>query len=315
MKTVWAKLCRAVSDFRLARGGNVAVTFAVAVIPVLGCVGAAVDYSRANSVKAAMQAALDSTALMLSKEAATDTSAQLQQNASKYFLALFTPPEATSISLTATYTSTGGSQVTLNGQADVPTTFFRILHGAGFPELDNITVKGTSTSKWGSSRLRVALVLDNTGSMADNNKIGALKTATTNLLAQLKAAASVPGDVYVSIVPFVKDVSFDPKGYTSSWDSWIMWDDGTDSSWDGSNGSCSKSGYSPRSSCTAQSACSISGYTTQNSCTSAGVCSVSGYSTQSTCTAAGSCSKSRRNDSEQLHGKQSLHKIAIHDEE
>jgi Flp pilus assembly protein TadG len=290
MKTVWAKLCRTFSDFRVARGGNVAVAFAVAVIPVLGCVGAAVDYSRANAVKASMQAALDSTALMLSKEAATDTSAQLQQNASKYFLALFTRPEATNITVTATYSSTGGSQVEVDGQADVPTTFFRILHGAGFPELDNITVHGMSTSKWGSSRLRVALVLDNTGSMADNGKIGALKTATTNLLAQLQAAASVDGDVYVSIVPFVKDVSFDPTSYTSSWDSWIMWDDNTDSSWDGSNGSCSKSGYSPRSSCTAQSACSISGYTTQNTCTAAGTCSVSGYSTQSTCTAAGTCS-------------------------
>jgi Flp pilus assembly protein TadG len=37
----------------------------------MGFVGAAVDYSRANSVKAAMQTALGSTALMLAKEAAT----------------------------------------------------------------------------------------------------------------------------------------------------------------------------------------------------------------------------------------------------
>jgi hypothetical protein len=160
----------------------------------------------------------------------------------------------------------------------------------GIVGVPKITVNGASTAKWGSARLRVAMVLDNTGSMADNGKIGALKIATTNLLAQLKAAASVDGDVYVSIVPFVKDVSFDPKSYISSWDSWIMWNDGTDGSWDGTNGSCSKSGYSPRSSCTAQSACSISGYTTQNTCTAAGTCSVSGYSTQSTCIVAGTCS-------------------------
>ena len=45
-----------------------------------------------------------------------------------------------------------------------------------------------STSNWGNTRLRVALVLDNTGSMADDGKMTALKTATNNLLTQLKSA-------------------------------------------------------------------------------------------------------------------------------
>ena len=40
----------------------------------------------------------------------------------------------------------------------------------------NITVNGSSTAKWGSTRLRVALALDNTGSMADDGKMTALKT-------------------------------------------------------------------------------------------------------------------------------------------
>ena len=62
---------------------------------MVGFVGAAVDYSHANSVKAAMQAAADSTALMLSKDAATLTTAALQTKANDYFNALFTRPEAT----------------------------------------------------------------------------------------------------------------------------------------------------------------------------------------------------------------------------
>ncbi len=44
-------------SLRTANGGNVTITFALATIPMVGFVGAAVDYSRANSVKAAMQAA------------------------------------------------------------------------------------------------------------------------------------------------------------------------------------------------------------------------------------------------------------------
>ena len=63
--------------FRHDRRGNVAMIFALAIIPLIGAVGSAVDYSRANSARSAMQAALDSTALILSKDAQTLTSAQL----------------------------------------------------------------------------------------------------------------------------------------------------------------------------------------------------------------------------------------------
>ena len=49
------------------RRGAVAPMFALAVIPVVGFVGMAVDYSRANSIRTGMQAALDATALAMSK--------------------------------------------------------------------------------------------------------------------------------------------------------------------------------------------------------------------------------------------------------
>lgn len=55
----------------------------------------------------------------------------------------------------------------------------------------------------------MTLARDNTGSMADAGKIGALKTATKKLLAQLKAAAGTNGDVDAPIIPFSKDVNRD----------------------------------------------------------------------------------------------------------
>ena len=67
--------------FTAARDGNVAIMFAMSLIPLVGLVGAAVDYSRANSAKVAMQAALDSATLMLSKEANGLNQDQLQQKA------------------------------------------------------------------------------------------------------------------------------------------------------------------------------------------------------------------------------------------
>ncbi len=52
----------------------------------------------------------------------------------------------------------------------------------------------------------------------------ALKTATTNLLTQLQNAATTAGDVYVSIVPFVKDVNLGAANYASDWIDWTEWD-------------------------------------------------------------------------------------------
>ena len=210
INNIFARLRQTLRGFRSARGGNVAITFALATLPIVGFVGAAVDYSRANSVKAEFQAALDATALMLSKEAATVTSGQLQTDAAKFFNALFIRPETTNITISVSYSSSGGSNLVVNGSAAVPTTFAQVLG------VNTINIGGSSTVKWGMSRLRVALVLDNTGSMAQNGKMDALKTATKNLLSQLSSAAQTNGDVYVSIIPFAKDVNVDPSNNNNS---------------------------------------------------------------------------------------------------
>jgi Flp pilus assembly protein TadG len=221
--------------FASAQGGNVVTTFALATLPMVGFVGAAVDYSHANSVRTALQAALDSTALMLSKEATTLTSAQLQTKATNYFVAMFNRPEATNVVVTPSYTTTNGSQVTVNGSANVPTNFMGVM---GY---QNLPVSGTSTVKWGNTKLRVALVLDTTGSMADDGKMTAMKTATKNLLTQLKSAAVANGDVYVSIIPFSKDVNVNPSNYGASWLQWS----GLSDTFDENSGTCKNySGWS-----------------------------------------------------------------------
>ena len=79
---------------------------------------------------------------------------------------------------------------------------------------------------WGNMKLRVALVLDNTGSMlqgSPTNKITALKSAAHQLLSQLQAAAAQPGDVQVAIVPFTTDVNVDPTNVNASWIDWSDW--------------------------------------------------------------------------------------------
>jgi hypothetical protein len=57
----------------------------------------------------------------------------------------------------------------------------------------------------------------------------------------LKTAAQNDGDVYVSIIPFGKDVNVGSSNYNASW---IDWTD-----WDAANGTCSNSSYHSKSSC------------------------------------------------------------------
>jgi Flp pilus assembly protein TadG len=222
------------------RRGGVAPMFALAIVPVFGLVGAAVDYSRASSVRTGMQSAIDATALAMAKLAPTLTAAQLQTQTTAYFNAMFNHPEAKNLVITPTYTTAGGTQLVISVSGSVDTSFMKIM---GFSSLN---IGSTSTVKWGNSRLRVALVLDNTGSMADDGKIGALKTATNNLLTQLKNAATQNGDVYVSIIPFVKDINVGASNYNASWIDWTDWDAQNTtncSGWGWGGGGCSGWGW------------------------------------------------------------------------
>src|SRR5204862_7439915 len=92
--------------------------------------------------------------------------------------------------------------------------------------------------RWGNTKMRVALALDTTGSMAEDGKMDALKVAVKSLLAQLKSAAAKDGDVYVSIIPFSKDVNVGKSNYNATWIDWTAFDAANG----GSSGSSGMSG-------------------------------------------------------------------------
>jgi hypothetical protein len=170
-----------------------------------------------------MQAALDSTVLMLSRDLAQGiiTTPQLTSKASSYFSALYNNTDAANISITVSYTpgnASTGSTVAITGSGSITTRFMGV---AGVP---NMNFNANSTSSWGSNLLRVALVLDNTGSMANHNKIGALQTAAKNLVTQLSALAQNNGEVMISVVPFEIDVNVGTSNVNASWLRWDSWD-------------------------------------------------------------------------------------------
>jgi Flp pilus assembly protein TadG len=208
--SIASQVRRAASRFPGDDQGNIAVLFGIALLPILGFMGAAIDYTRANSARSSMQTALDSTALMLAKDLSDGriTIGEISGKATAYFNALYTNKDARSVTINATYTasSSQGSTIQVNGSGNVITEFMKV---AGFPKLDFNT---SSTSAWGNVRMRVAIALDVTGSMDKDGKMDALKPAAKSLIDQLSALAKNPlaknpGDVYVSIIPFAKDVN------------------------------------------------------------------------------------------------------------
>jgi Flp pilus assembly protein TadG len=224
-------------QFFHSRDGGVAPMLALAAIPLMGMVGAAVDYSRANSTRTAMQAALDATALMLSKEAQGLTPEAVTQKAEAYFNANFQRPEAHNVQVTQQLSApqSGSFILKLTGSGSIDPVFTKLL---GQTQLG---FQAQTEVWWGMKKLNLALVLDNTGSMSSNAKMANLKTAAHNLLTTLQNAAKKPGDVLVSIVPFAVDVNV---GTDKVNEPWIEWTD-----WEAENGTCSNTYYKKQSSC------------------------------------------------------------------
>jgi len=222
--TIFSRLRRAANRFSAARDGNIAVLFALAAVPLVSFVGVAIDYSRANSARSSMQAALDSTALMVAKDLTNGiiTASQITTTAQSYFGALYTNPDSkASATIATTFTAGTGttpSIIQIKGSGTVTTDFMKV---AGFP---NINFDSSSTSTWGNTRMRVAMVLDNTGSMADNGKMAALQKAAKDMIDKLATYNKQEGDVYISIIPFSKDVNVDVANLNQPWLNWAEWE-------------------------------------------------------------------------------------------
>jgi Flp pilus assembly protein TadG len=238
MNSLSQRVYRSLRAFRRSRRGNVTMTFALATIPMIAAVGSAVDYSRANSARTAMQAALDSTALILSKDAQTLTTDQLNAKAQTVFLANFHRAEAKDIVVTPTFTSPapGSFELQITAKALVPTTFTGIWQ-------PTMAIGSTAQAVWGMKRLELALALDNTGSMSSSQKMAQLKLAAKDLLKTLQNAAKKPEDVKVSIVPFATDVNVGTGNVNATWIRWDEWEA------DSANQVCSKTQYTGKNSC------------------------------------------------------------------
>src|SRR5256714_11137313 len=128
-------LLKSCSEFKQNSEGSVASIFALALIPVVGLVGAAVDYSQANNVRTTLQARLDAALIAGARDGCTNCTA----TALNTFNAGLASKGAIDINPLFELTSTRSYTGTVT--AKVPSNFLGVL---GVSNID-VRVTGTTT--------------------------------------------------------------------------------------------------------------------------------------------------------------------------
>ena len=146
---------------------SVALLFRVCTLALFAAVGAAVDYSRAASVRTQMQAAIDAAAIMLAKEAAGSPRAAHGKSADILPDQLQGPAGKKMVRPDVHQRGRHEQDQAGHGLARHH-DLSHLWQDADGPATDTEVV-------WGMRRLELALALDNTGSMLQSGKLAALQ--------------------------------------------------------------------------------------------------------------------------------------------
>jgi len=177
--------------------GNIAITFALALIPMCILIGGAIDFSRAMSAKRQLRDTLDGAALAIAGTT-NFTQAQAEKIAEDFAAANFSTQETSSAAKIDSVVFNDTS-VTINGSADVPTTMLDLIG------MDNIKVTTNTVVDRSGWNIEAAMALDITGSMA-GSRITALKGAATDFVNTVVQDKQSPYTSKVAIAPYSNSV-------------------------------------------------------------------------------------------------------------
>ena len=189
---IYSSIRRALPRFARDRAANVGMIFGFATIPVVMFTGFAVDYARGLNQQTRLQTAADATALALLKLPRTAKAGEITARGKDLFAAFY---GAGGGSLTVDVAvNTDG--VSVSGQTSLPTSVMAITGKGSMP------ISASSRAVYSKQKIEVALVLDNTGSMAQSGKMPALKAAVNDFINDLQAIPAAKGAIKMSVVPF-----------------------------------------------------------------------------------------------------------------
>lgn len=198
------RLRRFVRDKR----GAFAMQFGLMVIPLVLCVGLAVDGGRVFLARFNLMSALDAAALAMGST--TDNTVDLNAMAALYVDQNFRMADTGPVALTSdpsTIVPTTET-ITLRGTVAVD-TYFMPLAG-----ISSVNVSAESVVKRGGADVEVAMVLDTTGSMA-GTRISDLKSAAKELVSIVVNDTQTPYYSKVAIAPYANSVYLGAKADTA----------------------------------------------------------------------------------------------------
>lgn len=202
-------------DLLRDRGGNVALLFAFLSVPMLMLGGAAIDYGFATRLETKLQAATDATALLLCQTPLTTSQADLNLLAQTTMTGAMGTANLVVDPLDIT---SNPRKITLTAHK-LSTTFFGGLTGTKRINPGAVSQCATPLPK----TFEIALVLDNTGSMAESSggqsKLKAVQTAATTFVNYVATSPAFSSATKIAIVPFAAAVAVDPSAYRYA--SWI----------------------------------------------------------------------------------------------
>ena len=190
------------------RGGNVAVIFSLSIASLILISGGGIDLMTIANNRKYLQERVDATALFVANGLTSSTLSTAQPQSVSRLTSIVDTDHGTLSGITATATT---GTMTLTASLTANSSFLGMI---GMPSL--VTTVSTTVS-WGDTALEVALVLDNTGSMTDNGKLTALKSASTSLVTTLAAKSTTDNPVKFALVPFSNFVNVGPTYKTAAW--------------------------------------------------------------------------------------------------
>ena len=173
--------------------GNIAITFALALIPVCILIGGAMDFSRAMSAKRQLRDTLDGAALAIAG-VPNFTQPQAEQIAKDFATANF-PSQAIGAPAKIDSVTFDDISVNINGSANVPTTMLDLI---GMTDIKVTTTTVVDRSGW---NVEAAVALDITGSMA-GSRLTALKTAAKDFVDTVVQDVQSPYTSKVALAPY-----------------------------------------------------------------------------------------------------------------
>ncbi len=181
---------------------TVTVAFAVMAPVVIGAMGMGLDLAQAYLVKERLANALDAAAL--AGAAAASGENNIRQKVLDFFAANY-PEEKLGITFDPQVTVIG-DEISVYARAYYHTTFLSILG------IDEINVDTSTVVQRQVQGIEVALVMDNTGSMATNNNIQGLRTAAANFVDILFDSTENTEHIRIGLVPYSTSVNVGPYG-------------------------------------------------------------------------------------------------------